>query len=202
MSEGYIGWRGFTYDTILDNLTKDSEMSTRDAAIMIVDGFTDYVHLAPYMSEILTMQAVIDLSLTPQLVKDLGVLTGLLCEDLDEYSTMIWDAQKSGQLPWGERGNAAVTDLTHFVEYISENAKDRDVGAAAQTVVDDLGAIIVVLGTTPLTEMFNYEGLGIFFPFSYGSITSAFAPTIEAYQAFEFADEGWMDFLNAYLGVE
>ena len=200
-SEGYIGWRGFTYDTILENLTRDPGMSTEDAAVVIVDGFTEYFHLAPYKSEILTMQSVIDLSCIQQVVADLGVLTTLLCEDIDSYSTLIWQAQRSGILPWGERGNAGVTDLTHFVEYIAEKAKDSDVRTAAEAVLAGLDAAVVAMGTTPLTEMFNYEGLGIFFPHSYGNFVSAFGPTVELYKELQFADEGWLDFLNTYYAV-
>ena len=200
-SEGYIGWRGFTYDTVLENLTLDPAMSTEDAAIAIVDGFTEYFHLAPYMSEILTMQSVIDLSCVQQVVADLGVLTDLLCEDIDSYSNLIWQAQRSGILVWGERGNAGITDLTHFVEYIAENAKDSSVVAAAEEVLAGLESTIVAMGTTPLTDMFNYEGLGIFFPHSYGNFVTAFGPAVEVYQEFEFAGEGWLDFLNTYYAV-
>lgn len=201
-SEGYIGYRGFTYDTILERLAAEPQMSTRDAAVVIVDTFTEYFANPPYMSEILTMQSVIDLSWAPQLVDDLRALTELLLEDIEGYSTLIWEAQLSGILPWGERGNGGVTDLKHFAEYVTDNTDDAAVRAAGQAVVDDMSEIIVAMGTTKLTEMFNFEGLGIFFPHSYGNFISAFGPSVELYKAFEFAEAGWLDFLNAYHGVE
>ena len=201
-SEGYIGYRGFTYDTILSGLNADTKMSTSDAAVLIVDEFTNYFANPPYQSEILTMQSVIDLSLAPQLVGDIMLLTDLLMMDLEGYSTLIWEAQLSGILPWGERGNAGVTDLKHFAGYIAENTDNVDVRNAAQAVVDDMDGIIVAMGVSKLTEMFNFEGLGVFFPHSYGNLMSAFGPTVELYQVFAFAQIGWLSFLNAYNGIE
>ena len=200
-SEGYIGYRGFTYDTILERLTADPGMSTRDAAVVMTQTFTEYFTTPPYMSEILTMQSVIDLSLAPQLVDDLMSLTELLCQDIETHAALISAAQLSGILPWGERGNAGVADLKHFAQYIADNSEDASVKAAAQTVVDDMSEIIVAMGTSKLTQMFNFEGLGVFFPHSYGNFVSAFGPTVELYEVFAFADAGWLDFLNTYLGV-
>lgn len=201
-SEGYIGWRGFTYDTILQRLNVEPTMSTERAAVILTEEFTEYFSNPPYMSESLTMQAVIKLADVPDLVEDYGTFTDLLLEDLDSYYNIIWTAQRSGILTWGERGNAGITDLTHFVEHIVDNVKDADVVAAGEAVLEDLSEVIVDLGVTRQTDQLGYHGLGIFFPHSYGSLVTAFGPTVELYKVFLFAQEGWLDFLYTLYGVE
>ena len=201
-SEGYIGWRGFTYDTILQRLNEEPTMSTESAAVILTEEFTEYFSEPPYMSESLTMQAVIKLADVPTLVDDYWTFTDLLLEDLDSYYNIIWAAQRSGILTWGERGNAGITDLTHFVEHIVDNVKDAEVVAAGEAVLEDLSEVIVDMGVTKQTDQLGYHGLGIFFPHSYGSFVTAFGPTVELYQIFLFAQEGWLDFLYTLYGVE
>ena len=83
-----------------------------------------------------------------------------------------------------------------------DNVDDAAVAAAGESVLTDLDDVIVDLGVTKLTDKLGYHGLGIFFPHSYGNFVTAFGPTVEAYEVFTFAQEGWLEFLCTLYGVE
>lgn len=197
-SEGYIGWRGFPYDAILQHIADQPDISSKDLSLAIVQEFAELFSKPPYMSEVVTAQAVVELAQVGKVVSDLQVLADLLEDDVASYRDAITSARARSMLPWGEYGGEAQVDLTTLVRCIGKSAPmGSQVRSACDAVLSDLAKAIIATGTTMVTAKKDFNGLGIFFPSSYASYQNHLWTAWEKYQNMAFAD-AWMPFLEAY----
>ena len=200
-SESYIGWRGFSYDKILERLTADPDMDSEELAMVIVDEFTKLFSVSPFMSEIVTTQTVFKLSEIADAAVAMNVLASMLASDIDQYKSTINIAEANSRTPWGSR-SAARIDLPTFLETIQKHVPENSpVFAACQLVLDELSDVILGMGVTPISEKLGYQGVGILFPPSYSMYTAPSASSYDLYMQFEFPNMGWWDFLEKYWGV-
>jgi hypothetical protein len=200
-SESYIGYRGFPYDWILARLVTYPNMTTYDLSLVCVQEFQRLFMSTPYMSEIMTTQSVIDLSMIEPLANALTALTDLLSADIAKYSSAIKYAQAQAVMPWGAR-SAGRIDLPTFVEGIGAKAPGADVQTAVEEFMALYEQAVPAMGVTKNSDIFSYQGLGTLFPPSSSMLTVASAAMFEKYKMFDFADNGWLQFLEAYWGVD
>ena len=203
-SESYIGWRGFLYDKIVQQLVLDPEMEALELCHIIVDEFTNLFTQAPYMSEILTTQSIFDMSEIPALAEAVTAMADTLAADIDPYRQIIGDAQRASIIPWGARGESWI-DLVSFVEQIMGDLKTDDpASSACGDVLDAYAKAMLGMGVAKNTELYGYNGMGITFPASHSSYSIAYADSawggFNAYITFEFPNMGWWDFLQTYWG--
>lgn len=201
-SESYIGYRGFPYDWILERLVEDSDMSPYELSLVCVEEFERLFTSTPYKTEILTTQSVIALREIRNLAGELGDLVEILGADISSYKSVINSAQSQAIMPWGARSSGRI-DLPTFVEAVADALPANS--AAAKEAADFLEAYelaVPAMGTTMNSEVYDYKGLGILFPQSSAFLTIAYASGFEAYKTFDFADNGWLQFLEAYWGVD
>lgn len=203
-SESYIGWRGFSYDKIVQRLVLDPEMEALELSLIILEEFTNLFSVPPYMSEILTTQSVFDMSEIIPLGDAVSALAKVLTEDIDSYRTVIKQAQLDSIMPWGARCEGWI-DMITFVELVMENVKnDEVVTGACEEVLDAYAKAMLGMGVTKNSEMYGYQGMGILFPASHSSYTIAYADSewggYNIYKTFEFPNMGWWAFLEAYWG--
>ncbi|TFG70582.1 MAG: hypothetical protein E4H25_01685 [Methanomassiliicoccus sp.] len=200
-SESYIGWRGFSYDKILERLTANPDMDSEELSLVIVDEFTKLFSVSPFMSEILTTQTVFKLSEITDAANAMNVLASMLAADIDQYKSAINIAEADSRTPWGSR-SAGRIDLPTFLESIQKHVSAKSpVYAGCQLVLDELSDVMKGMGVTPISEKLGYQGVGILFPPSYSMYTVASAASYDLYMKFEFPNNGWWDFLEAYWGV-
>lgn len=200
-SESYIGYRGFPYDWILERLVLYPNMTAYDLSLVCVQEFQELFMSTPYMSEIMTTQSVIDLSKIVPLASALKGLTDLLSADIAKYSSAIKYAQAQAIMPWGAR-SAGRIDLPTFVEGIGAKAPGADVQAAVEEFMAVYEEAVPAMGITKNSDIYSYQGLGTLFPPSASFLTVASAAMFEKYKMFDFADNGWLQFLEAYFGVD
>jgi len=199
-SEGYIGWRGFPYDAILQHIVDQPEISSKDLSVAIVKEFAALFSKPPYMSEVVTAQAVVELAQVGHVASDLEVLADLLKDDIALYRGGITAGRAKSMLPWGEYGGEAQVDLTKLVSCIGKSAPaGSPVRSACDAVLHDLEKAIIARGTTMVTAR-NFNGLGIFFPSTYASYQNHLWTASEMYEDMAFASI-WMPFLEAYWGT-
>ncbi|UCE44994.1 MAG: hypothetical protein JSU93_06285 [Methanobacteriota archaeon] len=203
-SESYIGWRGFSYDKIMQQLVANPEMEALELCHVIVDEFTNLFSQPPYMSEILTTQSIFDMSEIASLAEAVIALADTLAADIESYRTVIGAAQMSALMPWGTRGESWI-DMPSFVEYILENVQDTDPAYdACVDVLDEYGEAMLGMGVAKNAELYGYKGMGITFPASHSSYSIAYAESewggYNDYMTFEFPNMGWWDFLQTYWG--
>lgn len=196
-SEGYIGWRGFPYDAILDRMQDEPTMETVDVAKIIAEEFQELFRQPPYQSEILTSQTVIDLSKAVETGEKTWVMADLLIDNMDDCRAIIDMARYEARLPWGET-SVGIYDFKTLVSYLAENVEDSDVVVACEDVVAMLDQLVVSMGTTMITEMMPCEGVGIFVPNTYGQYQNALVSAYALYPTFGFAEDGWLEFLYSF----
>jgi len=203
--ENGIGWRGFSYDDILLRLNDDPYMGAEELSLIIVEEFTDEFSVPSYECEILSVQAVFNMSKIEALGQAVLKLADTLAADIDSYSRVICKARLASLMPWGAT-LYAFADMTTFVGALMNSLGENDPAAAAcAEVLAVYDECMIGMGVTKNSEKFGYEGMGIRFPASYAMYTtdsgSYAAATYEPYMTFEFPNAGWWAFLETYWGV-
>ena len=188
-AETYTGWRGFPYDALLRELTKDPSMTPREVAEMMIEQTQILLNKPPYSGERINSHSAIDLAKIPELVASLKGLTSLLTPNMDVYKGTVSKARGAAQYCYG--ANAInVIDLGTFVKRISSEARSQEVLDACNAVLASLEAAIVSMHATGSTDHM-LTGLGIGLPNHSWEMSSY-------YPDFALAGQGWMDFLKAY----
>ena len=201
-SESYIGYRGFPYDHILERLVEYPEMTAFELSCVCVEEFEELFMQTPYQVEILTTQSVIDLGELEALASELNDLLEALEADIESYTSIVKAARASAVIPWGSQSSGRI-DLPTLVQTIADKAPaDSDVKSEALDFLDAYSLAVPKMGVTPNSENFNYRGLGILFPQSASFLTICCAGMFETYKTYDFPHNGWLQFLEAYWGVE
>jgi len=204
-SESYIGWRGFSYDMIVQRLVLDPDMDARELSLVIVEEFTNLFSVPPYQSEILTTQSVFDMSKIVALGDAVTAMADVLAADIDPYTTAIAAAQAGSTMPWGARAEGWI-DLPTFVQLLMSAVGEADPAfSSCEGFLELYSETMLGMGTTMNSEMYGYQGLGILFPASYSACTVGHAESdwggFNTYITFEFPNMGWWPFLETYWGV-
>jgi len=204
-SESYIGWRGFSYDEIVQTMVLEPGIGARELSLVIVNEFTELFSVPPYMSEILTTQSVFDMSHVPALGDAVTAMANILRSDIDRYRPIMYSAQMASMMPWGARCEGWI-DMPTFVEQIMGSVKKGDpVYAACQKVLEVYSETMIGMGVTKNSEMYGYQGMGILFPPSYSMYTIGYYDTVwggfKIYSTFDFPNMGWLPMLQAYWEV-
>ncbi|MFX0174199.1 MAG: clostripain-related cysteine peptidase [Candidatus Hodarchaeota archaeon] len=199
-TEGYVSGWGYPYNTILSALAEEPEINPFEYSKVIVDDYISYYQNLRPASKLVEL-ASIDLTYMIPIVQQLGdltdVLEGLLAmddDDNDAYHEMIAEARGEGNLGWSEYGWEAYIDLPTFVKYLSLSEGIPEAATLYITLMDAL----YVKATEPMQSA---EGLGIFFPNSFGSFQNNVFWHGDEYLAMQFPHEGWWDFLQIYWGT-
>lgn len=201
-SESYIGYRGFPYDWILEELVGQPDMSAYDLAVVCVEEFERLFMMTPYKTEILTTQSVFVLDEMRNLADKFGALLDALSEDIDDYRSIIRSARAGALMPWGAT-SAGRIDLPSFVTGIWAKAPAGSaVKAAAADFLSAYEKAVPEMGVTKNSAKYNYMGMGILFPGSPNYLTISAAEMFEVYKTFDFPDDGWLQFLELYWGTE
>lgn len=204
-SESYIGWRGFSYDKIVQRLVLNPEMDALELSMIIVEEFTNLFSSPPYKSEILTTQSVFDMSKIIPLGDKVSALADALTTEVDSYREIVRAAALSAMMPWGARCESWVDMPTFVGEILAGSKKGSQVAKACEAVLEAYAETMLGMGVTKNSEMYGYQGMGILFPASHSSYTVAYADTewggYEIYKTFDFPNMGWLAFLEAYWGM-
>jgi hypothetical protein len=204
-SENFIGWRGFTYDEILRQMTERIDetgtICPRNVAKICVETFEDMLSVAPYKSEIVTTYSAIDMEYIVPTVDAFNVLVEDLTEGMDSYRTLVRAAYSHAKMVWGSVCYDAV-DMPSIVSWIHENAPDETLRGEAYAVLELLDDLIFAVGGSRNSDNYGYNGMGIMFPTSWNQLTTSNVGYFTKYQAFVFPNLGWLDMLKAFYGVE
>ena len=225
-SEGYDPMPGFPWDAILTELVSQPDMTSLTLATILVDEHLDYYavkHWAEdgphpetempqseepgtawwWMSYEHVTFSVLEVSRMREVVSDMSDLVWAIIPEMDEYATMLSEARTEAILPWSQNGWERSVDLPRLVGAIN----DRTSGTIASSCEDVLQSISeAVVYHRTLDERSGYEGMGIFFPMSLAMYENCqvyygqwpVPQWSEYYGQMLFADEMWLDFLNAY----
>ena len=188
-AETYTGWRGFPYDALLRELTKNPGMDSGGAAIMMIEQTQLLLNKPPYGGERINSHAAFDLSEVPALVDSLKLLSSLLVADMSNSVTTIAKARGAAQYCYG--ANAMnVVDLQTFVNQIGYVSTSKAIKDACAAALEDLDAVVVAIHATSSTSVM-LGGLGVGFADHSWELPGY-------YTDFAFASQGWLDLMKAY----
>lgn len=188
-AETYTGWRGFPYDATLREMTKNPDMTPRDAAVMMVDQTQLLLNQPPYSGERVNTHAATDLAKVVDLVSSLKGLTSLITPKMADYANIVSNARGEAQYCYGANAENRI-DLMTFVQAIKDRSTDSAVSDSCAAVISGLDATIVAIQASGSLDHMLF-GLGITMPDHSWEMPSY-------YQEFAFPAQGWMAFLEAY----
>lgn len=195
-TEGYVPNWGYPYDTILEDLAASPTMDAFELSKTIVDNYIAFYETLRPASRLVEL-AAIDMSYVNLIVQQLGEMTDALESQLlgnrETTHGMIAEAKGKGNLGWSQYGWEAYIDLPTFVKSLAAN----DV-PGAMDLYETLTNSMYVVTSHALSSA---EGMGIFFPGSFGSFNNNVFWHGDVYLTMQFPHEGWWDFLQAYWGV-
>ncbi len=191
-AETFTGWRGFPYDATLRAMTENPDMTSREAAVMMVDETQKLLNQPPYMAERTNSHAAFDLAKTVELVGSLKELTGILTQNMSDYANVISRARGQAQYNYAANAGDRV-DLAMFIRSISAKSTSDEVHNASSAVLEDFSETVIALHAARSMDV-KIDGLGITFVDHKQAL-----PTF--YADFAFAGQGWLDFESAYWAV-
>ncbi|MFW9803892.1 MAG: clostripain-related cysteine peptidase [Candidatus Thorarchaeota archaeon] len=195
-TEGYVPNWGYPYAALLDKMTTHPEIDAFDLSKVMVDEYIAYYETKRPASRLVQM-AVIDMTYVTDIVEQLGVLTddledALLSSQGEYWHEVIAKARGEGNMGWSEYGWEAYIDLPTFVNALAEEFTQAS--ALQNTLMDGIYSVAS-------RAMESAEGMGIFFPNSYGSFKNNAYWHGDSYLAMQFPYKGFWDFLQAYWGL-
>ncbi len=198
-TEGYVPYAGFPYHMILNDLIGNPKMNAQSLSrIIVADYIAFYEDLRPASPNVeLAAIAPTDFQL---IVQQLAQLTETL-ENLlqgpsgETYHEIIAQARGAGNLKWSEFGWEGYIDLPTFLL----NLHDFELNPVPEAMAL-YNTLIPAIYAQASTSMESAEGLGIFFPNSFGSFQHNFQWYGEDYLLMQFPYEGWWNFLQTYWG--
>jgi hypothetical protein len=188
-AETYTGWRGFPYDAVLRELTKDPSMTSREAAVMLVEQTQLLLDKPPYSGERINSHAAFELAKVPALAGSLKSLSDLLVADMSNSAQVISRARGVAQYCYGANAIGLI-DLETFVREIGAQSGSQAIKDAVSTALANLDSVIVAVHATGSTDHM-LAGLGIGFPDHSWEMSSY-------YPDFAFAGQGWLDLMESY----
>ena len=188
-AETYTGWRGFPYDAVLRELTKDPSMTSREAAVMLVEQTQLLLDKPPYSGERINSHAAFELAKVPALAGSLKSLSDLLVADMSNSAQVISRARGVAQYCYGANA-MGVVDLQTFVKEIGATSGSQAIKDAAAATLANLDSVIVAVHATGSTDHM-LAGLGIGFPDHSWEMSSY-------YPDFAFAGQGWLNLMESY----
>ncbi len=195
-TEGYVPNWGYPYDMILEDLIASPTMDAFDLSKIIVDNYIAFYEAKRPASRLVEL-AAIDMSYVNLIVQQLGEMTDALESQLlgnrETTHGMIAEAKGKGNLGWSQYGWEAYIDLPTFVKSLAANNVP-----GAMNLYETLTTSMYVVTSNALSSA---EGMGIFFPGSFGSFNNNVFWHGDVYLTMQFPHEGWWDFLKAYWGV-
>ncbi|MFW9975446.1 MAG: clostripain-related cysteine peptidase [Candidatus Thorarchaeota archaeon] len=195
-TEGYVPYAGFPYSSFLNKLTLNPGMSEYDLSVIMVDeyiSFYDTMRPASRLVELGSINMAYVELIVEQLSSLADTLRPLMQGDTREfYHGLVAEARGAGNMGWSEYGWEAYVDLPTFAKTLSDN------GISQATSLHD--TLMECIYAKASWSMKSAEGMGIFFPNSYGSFTHNLVWHGDAYLELQFPYEGFWDFLQAYWG--
>ncbi|MHA3963230.1 MAG: clostripain-related cysteine peptidase [Candidatus Thorarchaeota archaeon SMTZ1-45] len=196
-TEGYVPFSGYPYTQLLNALTENPEMSAFELSTIMVDEYISFYETMRPASRLVQM-GVINMAYVDLIVEQLSNLAHYLEPLLqgatrEYYHGKVAAARGAGNMGWSEYGWEGYVDLPTFVKVLSDNEIDH-----AAILYDTLMQGIYSRASW---SMKTAEGMGIFFPNSYGSFMHNTFWHGDVYLALQFPHKGFWDFLQAYWGI-
>jgi hypothetical protein len=214
VSEDYVTYWGFPYNTILADLVANPTMEAQELSRIFVNYYmNEYLKDngtggGGYTMAFVAMTAI-NLSKPGYIndfVRNLGVITGYLSTNMKANKNIISSARAHAVMNYPITGWDADIDLYTFIAEIDSKIHDTGVHEAAKFIKDSFGDNVDAFIFSRSSHQYDVKsshGLGIYFPTSRGSLIHN-TMTDAAYYfggnvPFASATSNWGTFLRTYF---
>ena len=193
-NENYVPLQGFPYDEIAKDLVKKPTMTPEQLSKDIVMRYEEF-----YQGGWLTELSAIKLSAIPKVVDELWDVTSILTKEMKDYRGLIASAKGHARMGWSQYGWEEFVDFPTVFEDIYAGApKGSNLKIQTGELLDAIAAAVPYIGTSSPGYVWDFGGIGVFFPSSYSSMMSNWNLYGNLYPELTFAQEGWLEFLTAF----
>lgn len=193
-NENYVPLQGFPYDMIAADLVANPDMTPEQLSVDMVDHYTEL-----YQKGWLTELAAIYLPAVPEMVSELWDVTSILMDDMQTYKGEVSSARGQATMGWSQYGWEGYVDFPTIFEVIYSKAA---AGSALQVQTGELLTAIETavpyVGSSQPADVWDPEGMSVFFPSADGSYKHNTFWRGSLYPTMQFAQDGWLDFLDAH----
>jgi len=196
-NENYVPLQGFPYDVIASDLVRDPGMDAEELSAIIVEHYAEY-----YQGGWLTELAAIHLPSVPGMVQELWDVTAILMDDMGLYKGLVASGKAKATMGWSQYGWEGFVDFPTIFEVVLSRAPvGSDLAEQTEELLDAIWEAVPYVGAGTPADVWDPEGLSVFFPGSNGSFTHNTWWRGSLYPTMQFAQDGWLEFLQTYYAV-
>lgn len=193
-NENYVPLQGFPYDVIAKDLVANPAMTAEQLSEIMVDRYTEL-----YAKGWLTELAAIKMSEVPKMVSELWDVTAILMSDMQSYKGEISSARGQATMGWSQYGWEGYVDFPTIFEVInSKVAAGSDLEIQTAELLAAIESAIPYVGLSQPADVWDPEGMSIYFPSADGSYKHNTFWRGALYPNMQFAQDGWLEFLDCY----
>jgi len=154
-----------------------------------------------YQGGWLTELSAIKLSAIPKVIDELWDVTAILTNEMKDYRGLIASAKGHARMGWSQYGWEEFVDFPTVFEDIYAGAKKgSELRVQTGELLDAIAAAVPYIGTSSPGYVWDFGGIGVFFPSSASSMMNNWNLYGNLYPELMFAQEGWLEFLTAFWG--
>ncbi|MBN1677433.1 MAG: hypothetical protein JW880_02735 [Candidatus Thermoplasmatota archaeon] len=193
-NENYVPLEGFPYDMIAADLVANPSMTPEELSKDMVARYPEL-----YQKGWLTELAAIKLTEIPRVVSELWDVTDILMDDMLSYKGLVSSGRGQATMGWSQYGWEGYVDFPTIFEVIySKAAPGSDLEVQTGELLSAIEAAVPYVGASQPADVWDPEGLSVFFPSADGSYKHNTWWRGSLYPTMQFAQEGWLDFLFCY----
>lgn len=193
-NENYVPLQGFPYDMIAADLVADPDMTPEELAKDMVERYPQL-----YQKGWLTELAAIRLSTVPAMVSELWDVTSILMGDMQTYKGMISAGRGQATMGWSQYGWEGYVDFPTIFEVIFSRAEaDSSLQVQTAELLAAIESTIPYVGCSQPADVWDPEGMSVYFPSADGSYKHNTWWRGSLYPNMQFAQDGWIAFLECY----
>ena len=193
-NENYVPLDGFPYDIIAADLVANPGMTPEQLSKDMVERYPEL-----YGQGWLTELAAIKLSEIPKVVSELWDVTSILMSDMQAYKGEVSSARGQATMGWSQYGWEGYVDFPTIFEVVqSRAASGSDLAVQCSELLASIEAAIPYVGLSQPADVWDPEGMSVYFPSADGSYKHNTFWRGAIYPTMQFAQDGWLDFLESY----
>jgi hypothetical protein len=195
-NENYVPLQGFPYDEIAKDLVANPSMSPEQLSQVTVMRYEEY-----YQGGWLTELTAIRLSAIATVVDELWDVTSILTKDMKTYRGLIGSSKGHARMGWSQYGWEEFVDFpTVFQDIYAGAPEGSKLKVQTGQLLEAIEAAVPYIGMSSPGYVWDFGGIGVFFPSSASSMLSNWNLYGYLYPELSFSQDGWMSFLMAFWG--
>lgn len=195
-NENYVPLEGFPYDVIASDLVANPGMTPEQLAKDMVERYAEM-----YQGGWLTELTAIRLPAVAKMVDELWDVTSILMDNMEAYRGLVASGKGHATMGWSQYGWEGFVDFPTVFEIVYDGAPaGSDLQVQTGELLDAISAVVPYIGMSTPGYVWDFGGIAVFFPGSSGSYNHNTFWRGSLYPTMQFAQDGWLAFLESYFG--